>query len=125
MVKLTGGGIQSNKTVQSRSGVKREPVTHRGNVEGVGAIGLSHAYKPPEMLQGKGYEPRPVPATGVKGTFNSATSGPGSGRTIMPAGSQAEYGNRGSQPTQTRPMPAGRDILSEYGPESVTSRGKR
>jgi len=97
----SGGGINSNKTVQSRSGVKVEPVTHRGNVAGVGQIGLQHAFKPEPMLQGEGYEPRAMPATGVRGTYNSATSGPGSGRTVYPSGSQ------GATPA-TREMPPGR-----------------
>jgi|SRR5215813_6636586 len=121
----SGGGINSNKTVQSRSGHKVEPTTHRGNVEGVAQQGMSTAFRKKPITQGRGYEPSAMGATGDKGTYNSANQGPGSQRTVMPHGSQAEYGNRGPQPTQTRPMPAGRDILSGYGPESVTSRGKR
>jgi len=120
----SGGGIHSNKTVQSRSSQKVEPTTHRANVAGVAQTGLSHAFKPEPMLQGKGYEPAAMPATGVKGSFNSATQGPGSGRTVYGKGSQAEY-NPGPQHMRTNPMPAGRDTLAEFGPESVTSRGKR
>jgi|SRR6516165_12291232 hypothetical protein len=124
MVKLTGGGINSNKTVQSRSGYKVEPTTNRGNVVGVAQMGLSHAFKPEPMLQGKGYEPAPMPPTGVKGTYNSSTQGPGSQRTVYGKGSQAEY-NPGPQPMRTNPMPAGRDTLAEFGPDSVTAKGKR
>src|SRR5262245_2564835 len=121
MVKLTGGGISGNKVVQNRGGQKVEPVTHRGNVAGVAQTGLSHAFKPEPMTQGRGYEPGPMPATGVKGTYNAATQGPGSRRTIYGRGSQAEYGpvNRG-QVNRTPDPPAtapGKDILSMYGPE--------
>jgi len=63
----SGGGITSNKYVTSRSSQKVEPVTHRGNVAGVAQTGLSHAFKPEPMFQGKGYEPQKMPATGVKG----------------------------------------------------------
>jgi hypothetical protein len=114
----SGGGISSNKVVQSRSGVKVEPVIHRGNVAGVGQIGLQHAFKPEPILQGKGYEPKSMPPTGVKGSYNSATSGPGSGRTVYPSGSQ------GATPA-AREMPPGRDTLAEYGKDSPTARGRR
>ena len=120
----SGGGINSNKTVQSRSGVKVEPRTHRGNVEGIGQIGLQHAFKPKPMLQGKGYEPSAMGPTGVRGTYNSAQQGPGSGRTVHPKGSQAEYGPRGPQPMPTRPMSPTKDTMREFGPESVTSGGR-
>src|SRR5215813_11688005 len=118
MVKLTGGGINSNKTVQSRSGYKTEPKSNAGNVAGVGQIGLQHAFKPEPMLQGKGYEPASMPPTGVKGTYNAATQGPGSQRTVYRSGSQ-------SPTPPAREMPAGRDTLAEYGRDSVTARGKR
>ena len=120
----SGGGINSNKTVQSRSGYKVEPKASAANVAGVAQMGLSHAFKPEPMIQGKGYEPEKMPATGVKGSYNAATQGPSSGRTIYGKGSQAEY-NPGPKPMPTNPMPAGRDTLAEFGPESVTSRGKR
>lgn len=124
MVKLTGGGISSNKTVRSRSGYKVEPKANAGNVAGVAQMGLSHAFKPEPMIQGKGYTPQPTPATGVKGTYNSSTKGPGSGRTVYGKGSQAEY-NPSPQPMRTNPMPSGRDTLAEFGPDSVTARNKR
>ena len=76
------------------------------------------------MDQGAGYTIKPMPPTGIKGTYNAATAGPGSGRTIMPSGSQGEY-NPGPKPMRTNPMPAGRDILSEYGKDSPTARNKR
>jgi hypothetical protein len=124
MVKLTGGGINSNKTVQSRSGVKVEPTARAANVEAVAQQGMATAFPKREMFPTRGYEPEKMPVSGVKGQYNAATSGPGSLRTTYAHGSQAEYGPRGPQPTQTRPMPKGREILSEYGPESPTSRGR-
>jgi len=50
---MSGGGIQSNKTVQSRSGGKVEPVTHRGNVAGVAQTGLSHAFSLSQCCKAK------------------------------------------------------------------------
>jgi hypothetical protein len=122
MVKIqSGGGINSNKTVQSRSGGKVEPKTHAGNVAGVAQQGIATFFRKEPLTQGRGYEPAPMPATGVKGTYNSATSGPGSGRTVYRSGSPAEYGpvnrgqvNRAPDPPATAP---GRDILSMYGKE--------
>ena len=116
----SGGGINSNKTVQSSAGVKVEPVTHAGNVAGVGQAGLSHAFKPEPMLQGKGYEPGKMPATGIANARQGPPgAGPGGfGRTIYKSGSQ-------SPTPPAREMPAGRNTLAEYRPDSVTARGKR
>src|SRR5262245_49178348 len=114
----SGGGINSNKVVQSRSGAKVEPVSKAGNVAGVAQQGLATAFRKEPIIQGQGYTPKAMPATGIRGTFNSATSGPGSGRTVYPSGSQ------GATPP-AREMPAGRDTLSEDGPDSATARGRR
>jgi hypothetical protein len=121
MVKITGGGIQSNKVVQSKAG-KSEPVTHRANVGSVAQQGLAVQFEKGPLTQGRGYEPKPVPATGVPGRYNSAEQGPGSGRTVYGSGSQSTYGpvnpgqvNRSPDPPAT--SGPGRDILSDYGPE--------
>jgi len=114
----SGGGIQSNKTVQSRSGVKVEPKAQAANVAGVAQMGLSHAFKPEPMLQGKAYTPQKMGDTGIaKAMYNPATSGPGSLRTTYHSGSQ-------SPTPPANPMPAGRDILSEYG-RDIPGKGKR
>ena len=84
----SGGGINSNKTVQSRSGYKVEPISKAGNVAGVAQQGMATAFRKEPITQGQGYTPGKMPATGVKGTYDSATSGPGSGRTVYPSGSQ-------------------------------------
>ena len=123
MVKvMSGGGINSNKTVQSRSGYKVEPVSRAANVAGVAQQGMATAFKKERLTQGKGYEPERMGPTGVPGQYNSAPQGPGSQRTVYRSGSQAEY-NPGPQPMRTNPMPTGRDTLAEFGPDSVTARG--
>src|SRR5262245_2429060 len=111
MPKLTQG-----KTVQSRN-PKTEPVTHKANLGGVAQQGSATAFKKEPLTSGRGYEPAPMPATGSRGTFNSASQGPGSGRTVYGSGSQS--------PTPTaQEMPAGRDTLAEYGPE-ISGAGRR
>ena len=113
-----GGGINSNKVVQSRLADKVEPISKAGNVAGVAQQGLATAFRKEPLTQGQGYTPGKMPAAGVRGSYNSATSGPGSGRTVYPSGSQ------GSIPA-AREMPAGRDTLAEYGKDSPTARGRR
>ena len=98
---LTGGGYGSRQHIDKKAGQKVEPVTHRGNVAGVAQQGMATAFRKEPLIQGKGYETGPMPPTGVKGTYNSATSGPGSGRTVYPSGSQ------GATPA-AREMPPGR-----------------
>src|SRR6516165_820459 len=88
----SGGGITSNKYKTSKGGQKVELVTHRGNVAGVAQQGMALAFKREPITQGKGYEPKGMGPTGVKGTYNAATQGPGSQRTTYAAGSQGTYG---------------------------------
>ena len=120
----SGGGINSNKTERSKSGWKTEPFSKAGNVAGVAQQSMATAFKKEPLTQGKGYEPAKMPPTGVPRQYNSALQGPGSQRTVYRSGSQAEY-NPGPQPMRTNPMPTGRDTLAEFGPDSVTARGKR
>ena len=115
----SGGGIQGNKVRQSRSDVKVEPRAEKVNVEAVAQQGAQLAFQRRGLIQGKGYEPKPMGPTGISGKFNSANQGPGSGRTVMPTGSQSMYGspakgevNRAPDPPATSP---GRDILTGYG----------
>ena len=116
----SGGGINSNKTVQSRSGGKVEPRSTAINSAGISQRDVSTAFRKEPVEVGPGYSTKPLPATGVAGARQGpAGAGPGGGgRTIYPSGSQS--------PTPTaREMPAGRDTLAEFGPDSVTARGKR
>jgi len=110
MVKvMSGGGINSNKTVQSRSGYKVEPKASAANVEAVAQQGLATAFPKREMLRGPGYSTGSMPATGIANARQGPPgAGPGGGRTIYASGSQ-------SPTPPARQMPAGRDILSEYG----------
>ena len=122
----SGGGINSDKTVQSRSGYKVEPRSTAIDPAGISQRDISTAFRKTPVEVGAGYSPSQMPATGVKGSYNSATLGPGSGRTVYARGSQAEYGpvNPG-QVNQAPDVPAtrpGRDILSDYGPEMKRGR---
>jgi hypothetical protein len=107
MVKLTGGGLNSNRVTQSKHG-KQEPISHKVSVPAAAQLGRSEQFRKPPLEAGRGYTPGSMGPTGVRGTFNSASQGPGSGRTIHPSGSQ-------SPTPQAREMPKGRDTLSEYG----------
>ena len=99
----SGGGITSNKLVQSRA-PKAEPKAHAMSPGGVSRIGVhpSPLSRPEPIEAGRGYQP-------VGPTSNMGV-GPGANRTVHRSGSQ-------SSTPAARPMPAGRDILSEFGPE--------
>src|SRR5262245_43168985 len=116
----SGGGINSNKTVQSKSGQKVEPRSTAMSPEAVNQQGASLALARKPLEQGPGYTPAQMPATGIAGASKGpASAGPGGfGRIIYKSGSQ-------SPTPPAREMPAGRNTLSEYGPDSVTARGKR
>ena len=116
MVKLSGGGLNSNKTVHGKSS-KTEPVAHKANPAGVNQMGVATQFRKEPVIGGKGYEPGAMPATGSRGTFNPASQGPGSGRTTYRSGSQSA-----TPPAQE--MPAGREILGSFGPE-ITGPGRR
>ena len=107
MVKLTGGGYGS-RPVSHNHASKTEPKSKAMSVPAAAQIGRAEQFRKPNLEQGRGYEPGPMGPTGVRGTFNSASQGPGSGRTIHPSGSQ-------SPTPPAREMPKGRDTLSEYG----------
>jgi hypothetical protein len=111
MPKLSGGGIQSNKYVTSKSGGKVEPIPHKASPAGAAQLGRAVNYAKEPLQQGRGYSQGPQRETGVaQAKYNSATTGPGSLRTTYRSGSQA--------PTPpAEPMPPGRNTLAEYGPE--------
>jgi len=121
MVKvMSGGGINSNKTVQSRSGAKVEPRSTAIDPAGVSQRDVSTSFRKDPVEVGPGYSTKSMPATGIANARQGPPgAGPGGGgRTIYKSGSQS--------PTQVaKPMSAGRDTLSEYGPDSITARGKR
>jgi hypothetical protein len=112
MVKLTGGGIQSNKTVQPRSGMKVEPKSRAMSPEAVGQQGAALAFDRKPLEQGPGYTPGKQGDTGIANARKGpAGAGPGGmGRTIYASGSQ-------SPTPPARPLRAGRDTLLEFGPD--------
>jgi hypothetical protein len=114
MVKITSGGRYNSRQVSHRREPKAEPVTHKGNPAGVAQQGLAVQFRKEPLQQGpgSGYEPRKMGSTGIANARQGhAGAGPGGGnRTIFPSGSQ-------SPTPPARDIPAGRDILSEYGPD--------
>ena len=107
----SGGGITSNKLVTSK-GYKTEPVANKASPAGAGQLGAAVQFRKEPLIQGKGYNPAPVPATGIANARKGPSeAGPGSGRTIYKSGSQSPT------PPVSKPVGAGRDILSEFGPE--------
>jgi hypothetical protein len=117
---ISGGGANSRVVKNSQSGQKVEPKSRAVSPEGIGQFGLSHAFKPKEIFNGPGYSTKPQGDTGIanasKGPAGAAPGG--FGRTIYKSGSQS--------PTPVaREMPAGRNTPAEFGPDSVTARGKR
>jgi hypothetical protein len=114
MTKISGGGIRSNKLVQSTKW-KQEPKPKVVNPASVSTLGLAVQFPKPKLETGVGYQTKPVPPSGIPGKYNAATSGPGSLRTVHRSGSQSTYGpvNPGE------PKPAPRDILRDYGPEAT------
>jgi hypothetical protein len=103
-----GGGLHSKQTVHKQA-PKIEPRPHSINPKAVAEIGASQYWGQQELRDGKGY------ATPVGISDPVAAVGVGGGRTIYKSGSQ-----QGLRPA--RELPAGRDMLSEFGAESLTSK---
>jgi hypothetical protein len=103
MVKLTGGGIQGSKVVQSKSAGKVEPKAKAVNPASTAQLGMSVQFKKPNLEMGPGYTPKSQGATGIAGARQgpSGAAPGGMGRTIFPSGSQ-------SPTPPAREMPAGR-----------------
>jgi hypothetical protein len=97
----SGGGINSNKTVQSRSGGKVEPRSTAINPAGISQRDVSTAFRKEPVEVGPGYSTKAMPSTGIA----NATKGPagaapgGFGRTIYKSGSQS-------------PTPVAREMLA-------------
>jgi hypothetical protein len=107
---LTSGGANSTKVVQSRSGGKVEPRSTAIDPAGISQRDVSTAFRKTPVEVGPGYSTKAMPATGIANARKGPPgAGPGGGgRTIYASGSQ-------SPTPPARQMPAGRDILSEYG----------
>jgi hypothetical protein len=108
------GGISSNKVVHRPHG-KTEPIANKYRPQGVSQWGqaqgshITHdkesSYRGEPKRGGRGYEPPGMISDPVKAV------GVGGGRTIYKTGSQEKYGSGGAE------KPAGRDILSDFGPD--------
>jgi hypothetical protein len=109
MAKLSGGGIESNKLVK--------PPVHKGgpnrgvNPGFVSQIGT--AVDPKIIARTPEYKPAlQTPAYGNAVALNVGKGGCGTGRTIYKTGTQEQHG-----PVAGTVRPAGKDILSEFGPD--------
>jgi len=100
------GGVHSKQVIHKPQ-PKVEPKAKAINPAGVSHLGISQFLGREPLEGGRGFN-APV------GPTNNLVSGPGGGRTIYKSGSQHGMG-------PAKPMPEGRDILSEYGPESKRS----
>jgi hypothetical protein len=102
---LSGGGLRSNKLVQSRSS-KSEPRSHKVTPGAADAIGQTVAYKKPPLEAGRGI-------TSVGPTDNVKAVGVGGGRTTLRCGSQGLHGQvvQGEGPTKGTADRGERSIL--------------
>lgn|SRR5262245_19739177 len=115
----SGGGIRS-KVVSNKYVPKQEPKPHGMSPEAVGQQGAALAFKRKDIYQGKGFSGGPVGPTGIPGTYNAKTQGPGSLRTVYRSGAQSQYGSSAPSAVNRAPDPSatgsrGRDILSGFG----------
>ena len=110
-----GGGIAS-RNVRNVTAPKAEPKPHAKNPGRVAQYGqmvgnlITHSgstnYRgEPDWARKQGYAP-------PQGPTSFSNVGPGAGRTIYKTGQQQQYGSGGAE------KPAGRDILSSFGPDS-------
>ena len=105
MAKLSGGGITSNKLVQSKA-PKIEPRSKAMSPETVAQLGASTAFQKKPLAMGPGLQ-------GPVGPTNNLVNGPkGQGRNLHHCGSQGTFG-----PVNPGNSAPARDILSEFGPD--------
>jgi hypothetical protein len=70
----SGGGISSNKLVQSTKW-KQEPKAIKASPAGAAQQGMATQFRKEPLQGGKGYSQAPMPPTGVPGKYNAATRG--------------------------------------------------
>jgi hypothetical protein len=99
----TGGGIRSGNVKQSYN-PKSEPAAKAQSVEAVAQQGMSLAFKHKNLESGPGYTPKAQSDSGSRSYYNSPKAGPGSLRTIHPAGTQ-------SKTPSASPLPKGRPVF--------------
>jgi hypothetical protein len=100
---LIGTGGAKSKLVQSYA-PKQEPVAKAQSVEAVAQQGMALAFKHKNLESGPGYTPKAQGDSGSRSYYNSAKAGPGSLRTIHPAGTQ-------SKTPSASPLPKGRLVF--------------
>jgi hypothetical protein len=87
MKKLSGGGILGNKNVNV--GVRTGSPSKASSPAAAGQIGASTAFRKDQVDAGRGYNGAPY---GNQLATNVGKGGPGTGRTVMPCGSQGTHG---------------------------------
>jgi hypothetical protein len=120
----SGGGYGSKQVVKVgvKAGPQRTSVVNPGGVAQMGAApggkmrGETHTSINSAVRIEERTARTPVPLGNALAT-NVGKGGPGTGRTVYASGSQ-----HGLRPAQ--PLPAGRDTLSEYGPDVPGRRGR-
>ena len=115
MANKPAGGYGS-KQIVTKPQPKREPLARAVDPSSVSYMGQSLAFRPGPLYTGTGLNSQKA------GQANSMVVGVGGGRTVMKSGTQHTYGApRQPEPDRAPDVPGakpGRDILSQYGPES-------
>src|SRR5690348_4142489 len=118
-----GGGIHSNKLV--KPGVRYGNRAQEMRPAGLAQIGSNRGNRATNQTGKLSDQERLTGATKPAGgpggvplgnevAGNVGAGGPGAGREVHRTGSQAQHG-----PVEGRPAAQGRDILSQFGPESM------
>lgn len=107
MAKASGGGISGNKNVNV--GVRTGLGSKGSSPASANQLGQSLAFKREVVDSGRGYN---AAKFGNEVALNVGKGGPGTGRTVHHCGSQGTHGA-----VAGAPRPAGREILSEFGPD--------
>jgi hypothetical protein len=126
MASKAGGGIRSKNVVRppSRQGMPARGV-NPGHVAQTGSALGNHSTDSQGKRLTRAAEPKftqsphSVPLGNALAT-NVGKGGPGTGRVVYGCGTQGQTG-----PAAGSVRPAGRDILSEFGPDSPGVRGRR
>jgi hypothetical protein len=106
-----GMRIVNSKNIKNVTAPKVEPKAKAINPASAGQLGASTQFVKPPLVQGPGYNPKPMGSTGIANAQQGHSGvGPGGGgRTIYKSGSQ-------SPTPEARDMPEGRNTLGEFGP---------
>jgi hypothetical protein len=104
----SGGGIQSNKLVKPSVRTGQPP---KGTSPAAADyLGQATAFRKENVGVGPAYQASKL---GNEVALNVGAGAPGAGRTVHHCGSQGVHG----KPDPGNPPPAGKDIISEFGPD--------